>query len=318
MNESVQPKGREPVRLPETMSAIGVGVPPAELRDARPFCTCQENTTCSLGAITLTVDSRGARVRHIGGDMKTSKPPRNFLLVCLALLLASIANGASGLARSSNSQTRSGFGVRPTIPPSQQGEKKVRREPAGQSQHSAKRLLDELRPDDEVLEVIDWQPAPSLEPPPPGETPLSMLAKESEVVALVTVVGTSGRMRPDGRWIRTQVNARIDQLLKPSTSLESRDAIEFLTPGGAVNFKGTSGKEQEVRTVRQGDRAFVVGRSYLIFALRIGSTWMVARQNAAEVNGDRLTPLSSDYGARFEAMSPDYVMGVVAALAAVK
>ena len=168
-----------------------------------------------------------------------------------------------------------------------------------------------------MLEFVDWQPTGSLEPLPAGETLLTALAKESQVIALVTIVGTSGQMKPDGRWIHTRVNARIDQLLKSDAVLQSHDTIEFLTSGGTVKVRGASGKEQEIRAVRQGARDFVVGRAYFVFAQRTGSGLVVARSDAAEVNGDRLTPLSSDYGAPLAGVSRDDVSSA-AALASVK
>ena len=213
-----------------------------------------------------------------------TRQPRPWVLVGLGLTL--VVGGA--LALSAAATQTSGFGVVPKgAVEAKQELDKVKKE--RRVEHKGRRLLDELLPTDEVLEVIDWQPSGTPALPPEGRSAIEMLTIDRPLVATVKVRSLTGAFSPDGKWVETIVTADVERVEKNATTLLNLEGgqLVFATPYGEL----TIGK-QKIRSVRADIAKYEIGRSYLVFLMQRGSEWFVSPTNSALVDGAALVPLS--------------------------
>ena len=186
----------------------------------------------------------------------------------------------------------SGFGVSSKTEERQTGQRSVKLK-------KGKSLVDELRPNDETLILVDEDP-PGLPPPPAppgspdfGKTTLQLKAEASRAVIEVEVISVSSSLNPAKTEITSTVTGEIHTVIAGSvdTPLNIGQQVNILTLGNEI----TLGR-QKIKTVRSGMlRDIEIGRRYLVFITKSPKTQPLLEAPISDwllVNGDRVQPLT--------------------------
>lgn len=227
----------------------------------------------------------------------TIRPATRSLILALAVLMGFVVLSAA--------PGRQGFGVPPSPPqPPDSRVRKAEREPG-------KRLVDMLRPEDDVVEVEEWRPSGTPVPPPPGVSAAQVLARQVQAVAIVEVESVAGELSSDGQWVNSKVKAIVVDPLKSGSSLplSPGQSIEFVSPNGEVNVG-----RQTLRARFKGSQFFQVGSRYLVY-VRQPNGLFVSVSEAALVKDDEVEPMSVDAREIFTSRSKDVVIADVLSVA---
>ena len=223
--------------------------------------------------------------------------------VPLIVLLGAVLATSGSVQKSSGS----GFGIVPTqaIEAKQKLETKTRKV----DRQRGRPITDVLQPTDEVVEIVEWQPAGVPPLPPQGRTQLQQMTFEASAVFVVTVDSVTGTVSPEGDWIESSVVAAVSEVLKNSEPPSQ--------PGHLLTFGATGGEiaigSQKIRASLPESVPFKTGRSYLVFLPERGNELWVYPAEAAVIEGTKLVPLSPEGQRNFLYGDKHHVLKQIAA-----
>jgi hypothetical protein len=142
--------------------------------------------------------------------------------------------------------------------------------------------LQALIPSGVTTVTIEKDQTPSLSvDPPPGMNQLEWITSLSPFVFVLRVESVMPQLTPDGDWITSTVNARIEDVLRSPVNQPhlAGDTIEFIQEGGDMTIAGTV-----VHAVVSWTYAFQASERYLVFAkLTSSSQWIVSDSDSYKI-----------------------------------
>lgn len=242
-------------------------------------------------------------------------PPRRRISFTALFLSGAALLGSAVLTSFAASRQGQGFGVVPKAAEEAraqiEGQKRVRKidyEPN-------KKLRDELRTDDDILEIENWRPAGTAPLPPNGQTPIEYLTKQVPLVAVLKVTGLEGQLSRNGDWVDTTVASELVQVLKTSVSspLYNGSPFSFVSPGGEARV----GKSV-VRVKSQNDEFFEVGRTYLVFVRQLDGQWWATIEETASIGDVIVQPLAAGGAHNFKVRDKQAILAEINTYALVR
>lgn len=175
---------------------------------------------------------------------------------------------------------------------------RVRTVPLG----SVASVLDALRDDDEVLELVESGVPHTPASVPPAFGPLEWRSYLADIVAVVTIEQVVPRISDDRRAVLTEVTARLDEIVKADpldlAAASSSGRVRFTLPGGEVAVGG-----KRIRMIYRGSGAVRSEGQYLLLGVYSdeGELW-VSWQNLYEVSNGQLRLLNPSGNATIDAL----------------
>jgi hypothetical protein len=196
-----------------------------------------------------------------------------------------------------------------TAPPLEPGERPL---PPGHRRiplNPAYTILSQLRPEDQVLEVVsggssfvDGHDIPEVE--------IAGITMSADAVALLCVTAKEGALTKDGKYVRSTVTVEIEDILKDATRHLVAGQTTIIEPGGSVLI----GKQQII-AYQLRIASTEVGHRYLAaLALNMDTgEWFIERTSSFEVKGQTIKRLRRDASPKWtlDRKSLDWVTGQV-------
>lgn len=213
------------------------------------------------------------------------------------------------------SRQTNGFGVVPKAAAEArarvESQEKIRRV----EHRTNRKITDELRAEDQIVEVEDWRPAGLAPLPPDGQTPVEYLTKLVPVVAVLRVTDVEGRISKNGLWVDSTVRSELVEVLKspPDVPLYNGSSISFVSPGGEAKL-GT----QTIRVRTRDSGFFEVGHTYLVFIRKLDGAWWATVEEAALLEEATVRPLAASGAHNFGSRNKAAVVAEVNTFAVVR
>ena len=161
------------------------------------------------------------------------------------------------------------------------------------------RLMDLLRANDGILEVVDQRPDGMPPPPAPpghpdqGKSRLQLVCERAALIALVRVRSQQGALTVSGDWVDTTIRGEVVEIVKNAQP-------EPVAIGEEVVLTGIGGEvsvgRQTLRAYHNGDQLWQNGRTYLVLAFtRQGDVFSTFRGSWLLDDGESFVPTSSGH-----------------------